>query len=249
MNANLHLPSSLYFQGTGPNDDKKLKFAADKLESHFNAYVVKVNQTDTQYLILSDDDKSNKFTDDAGTWYMLGLLKIGEKSHSGDTYDYYIGKGDGESDGDQNEAARISIVYSATPPDSGSNITTNTLSGDALISGNGIPNGFELNVKDNQGGNRYAQFFADPKVTGGNYFQTKVKVLFFDGNGIWRGIYEVGSLNDNVYVDLNAFSTGFFMIGFVKKDYDPEGNPSPGFPYTFNVGDPKFDGTIKVEEE
>lgn len=242
MNTSLVLNSNLYFTATGLNDGKKLKFSADTLLSNFNAYIVKVNGNDTQTMTLSHNDKNNKFTDNAGVWYMLGILKIQEDSVSGKTYTYTIGNGDGERHANESEAARLSIVYSTSAPRSGTNIRTNSIAGIAHITGSGIPGNFELNVKANAGTNRYAKFSVSE-------IQSKVEVNLFGGDGLWRGQITSETSSDNLWVDLNAFPTGFFMVAFVQADYGPDDNPNPDYPYTFNIGDPRYDGTMKYVDE
>lgn len=242
MNGKIPIYSSLYFQGeAGGVANKKLKFSAKTLLSNFNAYIVKENGDDVQTKLLSHNNKSSKFSDDLGSWYLTGILKIANSTVSGNTHEYIIGNGDGERIGDVDEAAKISITYSNTVP-TGTNITSNNIPGSISLTGSGIPAAFELNVNDEAGSNRYAQFKVDS-------LQSKVHVLLVDTDGHTRGDFNSNSASDVLYVDLNEFEDGFYLFAFVEASLNPPDNPDPGYPYTFNVGDPKYDGTVQHEDE
>ncbi|HMO40935.1 MAG TPA: hypothetical protein PKC76_17020 [Saprospiraceae bacterium] len=107
--------------------------------------------------------------------------------------------------------------------------------------------GFLINIEDavfdgKANDNQALRFSVDADANNKKMIEDNVWIHLYDGAGNLKGIVDT---NENVSTFFNHLDTGFQFLAFVKVTPDP-GNPGRGF--IFEIGDPKTDAAVSVDE-
>lgn len=243
--------------GNVPN--KKIKISANPLVGSTAIYAEKIsnNNNDKQALLLVDNNKSDKFTDDNGNVQLVAMLKL---TTSVIDSVHYIGFGQNVSnDNYEAEGAAGWLTFAAGQnPDSGEltaptnasliafdvnvGVANDDLSDFVVKLRDFFPNGGWVSVEVYQMSNgNYAMEggLIVHLVTEANGYLTPLGIIYDTSKpGNDEGENSIINIQNGAFnLNLDDYPGGVYVYGLIKNNNG-----------TFEIGDPKTDATVSIVE-
>ena len=253
------LNNALYRRSfTNGASGKKLQFTANTLENNTLVYVSrrdfgKGTTEASDFLILRDGKKQDQFASNTGTIEMVTILKPDYENG-----EIVVGAGDSLDPNDNFVAARLSVAFGDAPPTGVATFNT-SFNGQpvTLMNPSQIPADYYINLKDLAAGKRYCRLTVDtfklPDETIWGALENSVILHLMSGNSVgliynknpskkdqgapWDDIF-----NRDFYIDFNNYPMGIYLFAFIQYQQNPDGS------IKFEIGDPKTDAAVSVDE-